>query len=81
MTFCAGRESRIASMMLAWLSSSVRITVVSSVRLGMHASFAFQHETYVSAASVPESSASARSSSRCGSKVPQMKRTEAVPAP
>ena len=45
MTFDAGRESRIASMRLAWLSSSVRITVVSSVRLGMHASFAFQHET------------------------------------
>ena len=43
-------------MRLAWLSASVRITVVSSVRLGMHASFAFQHETYVSAASVPERS-------------------------
>jgi hypothetical protein len=45
MTFDAGRESRIASMRLAWLSASVRMTVVSSVRLGMHASFAFQHET------------------------------------
>ena len=68
-------------MMLAWLSSSVRITVVSSVSVGITASFAFQHETYVSAASVPERSASARSSSRCGVNVPQMKRTEAVPAP
>ncbi len=81
MTFEAGRERRIASMRLAWLSSSVRITVVSSVRLGMQASFAFQQETYVSAASVPERSASARSRARCGSKVPQMKRTDAVPAP
>ena len=81
MTFPAGRESRIASMRLAWFSSSVRITVVSSVRLGIAASFAFQHETYVSAASVPERSASARSSARCGSNVPQMKRTDAVPAP
>ena len=68
-------------MMLAWFSSSVRITVVSSVSVGIAASFAFQHETYVSAASVPERSASARSSSWCGANVPQMKRTEAVPAP
>ena len=45
MTFCAGRESRIASMRLAWLSSSVRITVVSSVSVGITASFAFQHDT------------------------------------
>ena len=81
MTFFAGRERRIASMRLAWLSSSVRMTVESSVRLGIAASFAFQHETYVSAASVPDRSASARSSARCGSKVPQMNRTEAVPAP
>jgi hypothetical protein len=63
------------------LRASVRITVVSSVRLGMHASFAFQHDTYVRAASVPDRSASARSSARCGSNVPQMKRTDAVPAP
>ncbi len=81
MTFSAGRERRTASMMLAWFSSSVRITVSESVSDGMTASLAFQHETYESAASVPESSASLRSSSRCGSKVPQMKRTEAVPAP
>ncbi len=81
MTFDAGRESRTASMMLAWLSSSVKITVDASVSVGMTASFAFQQETYVSAASVPERSAKARSSSRCGSKVPQMKRTDAVPAP
>ena len=45
MTFAAGRESRTASMMLAWFSSSVRITVVSSVSEGIAASFAFQHET------------------------------------
>ena len=67
--------------MLAWLSASERMTVRSSVRLGITASFAFQHETYVSAASVPTSSASSCSSSRWGSKVPQMKRTDAVPAP
>ena len=33
----------------------------------------------MSDASVPTSSASSRSSSRCGSNVPQMKRTDAVP--
>ena len=64
MTFPAGRERRTASMMLAWFSSSVKITVDWSVSVGIAASFAFQHETYVSAASVPERSASARSSSR-----------------
>ena len=53
----------------------------SSVRLGIAASFAFQQETYVSEASVPEKSASSRSSSRWGSNVPQMNRTDAVPAP
>ena len=68
-------------MIDAWLSSSERITVFSSVSDGIAASFAFQHETYVSDASVPTSSASSRSSSRCGSNVPQMNRTEAVPAP
>ena len=31
--------------MLAWLSSSERITVRASVSVGMTASFAFQHET------------------------------------
>ena len=81
MTFDAGFESRTASMMLAWFSSSVKITVEGSVKVGITASFAFQHETYVSAASVADRSARARSSSWCGSKVPQMKRTEAVPAP
>ena len=44
-------------------------------------SFAFQHDTEVSEASVPTSSASASSSSRCTVKVPQMNRTEPVPAP
>ena len=68
-------------MIEAWLSASERMTVFSSVRLGIDASFAFQQETYVSDASVPEKSASSRSSSRCGSNVPQMKRTEPVPAP
>ena len=71
MTFCAGRERRTASMMSAWLSSSVRITVVSSVSVGMTASFAFQQDTYVSAASVAESSASFASSSGCASNVPR----------
>jgi len=68
-------------MMLAWFSSSVRITVASSVRVGITASFAFQQETYVRAASVPDNSASFFSSSWCGANVPQMNRTEAVPAP
>ena len=77
----AGFERRMASMIEAWLSASERMTVFSSVNEGMAASFAFQHDTYVSDASVPEKSASSRSSSRCGSNVPQMKRTDAVPAP
>ena len=47
----------------------------------MHASFAFQQETYVSAASVPERSASARSSARCGSNVPQMNLHRRSPGP
>ncbi len=80
-TLRAGFASRIASTMLAWFSSSEMRTVFSSVSEGITASFAFQHEAYVSAASVPTSSASSASSSRCGSNVPQMKRTEAVPAP
>ena len=77
----SGFASRTASMIDAWFSSSERITVRSSASVGIAASFAFQHETYVSAASVAESSARSRSSSRCGSNVPQMKRTDAVPAP
>jgi hypothetical protein len=40
-----GFASRTASMIDAWFSSSERITVRSSVSEGMHASFAFQHET------------------------------------
>ena len=71
----------MASTMLAWFSSSEIRTVLSSVKVGITASFAFQHDAYVSAASVPTRSASSGSSSRCGSNVPQMKRTEAVPAP
>ena len=35
-------------MIEAWLSSSERMTVFSSASVGMAASFAFQHETYVS---------------------------------
>ena len=71
----------MASMIEAWLSSSERMTVFSSASVGIAASFAFQHETYVSDASVPTRSASSRSSSWCTSNVPQMKRTEPVPAP
>ena len=50
-------------MIDAWLSSSERMTVLSSASVGMAASFAFQHETYVSDAPVPTRSASSRSSS------------------
>ena len=50
-------------MIEAWLSSSERMTVFSSASVGMAASFAFQHETYVSDAWVPTKSASSRSSS------------------
>src|SRR5579862_599475 len=67
-------------MIEAWLSASEMITVRSSASVGIAASFAFQQETYESAASVSDSSASSRSSSRCGANVPQMKRTDAVPA-
>jgi len=45
MTFRAGLESRIASMIDAWLSASERMTVLSSVSDGIDASFAFQQET------------------------------------
>ena len=41
-------------MIDAWLSSSERITVRSSASVGIAASFAFQQETYVSAASVAD---------------------------
>ena len=63
-TLRAGLARRMASTMLAWLSSSEIKTVFSSVNDGITASFAFQHEAYVSAASVPTSSASSASSSR-----------------
>ena len=43
--------------------------------------FALQHDTYVSEASVPKNSAMRSSSRRWMSNVPQMKRTDAVPAP
>ena len=45
------------------------------------ASLAFQQLTKLSEAPVPTSRAQAASSARCTVKVPQMKRTDAVPAP
>src|SRR2546430_16884644 len=50
-------------------------------RVATSPSFAFQQLTYVSDDSQPTNPASACSSSRWMVKVPQMKRTEPVPAP
>ncbi len=69
------------SMIEAWLSSSETIAEPSSQIVGKSPVFAFQHETYVSDASVPRNFAMRSSSVRCTSKVPQIKRTDAVPAP
>ena len=68
-------------MIEAWLSSS-EISVLPAVAIvGSNPSFAVQHETYVRAASKAKNDAIFSSSSRWISNVPQMKRTEDVPAP
>ena len=68
-------------MIDAWLSSSETIAEPSSQIVGKRPVLAFQHETYESAASVPRNFAMRSSSTRWISNVPQMKRTDAVPAP
>ena len=65
----------------AWLSWSEITQSCSPSRVGQSPSFAFQQLPYESDASVPTSSASPASSSRWTVNVPQMKRTEPVPAP
>ena len=72
---------RTPSMMLAWFSSSEMMTSSSPRKVAVSPVLAVQHETYVSAASVPMKEAIFSSSSRWTAKVPQMNRTEAVPAP
>ena len=72
---------RTESMMDAWLSASETTKSPSRAMVGVSASLAFQAETKESDASVPTKRASAVSRSRCRVKVPQIKRTEAVPAP
>ena len=87
MSLCLNRSrrafdaSRTPSMIEAWLSSSETIAEPSSQIVGKRPVFAFQQETYESAASVPKNSAMRSSRTRWMSNVPQMKRTEAVPAP
>ena len=77
----AGRASRMPSMIEAWLRRSENTAVRSSQSASSRAAFAFQQETKVSAASVRRNAARSRSSSTWGSNLPQMKRTDAVPAP
>ena len=69
------------SMIEAWLSRSENTAVRSSQSASSSAAFAFQQETNVSAASVPRNAARSPSKSTWGSNLPQMKRTDAVPAP
>ena len=68
-------------MMQAWLSSSEMMMSPGSHSVGKRASAAVHAETKVYADSVPMQRAMERSSVSWGVKVPQMKRTEAVPAP
>ena len=73
--------SRTLSMMQAWFSSSEMMMSPASQKVGKVASIAVQQETKQEAASTPRNLAIVRSSVVWGSKLPQMKRTEAVPAP
>ena len=68
-------------MMEAWLSWSLRMRSCSVRSVPGTASLAFQQLTKLSDAGVPTSRAQASSSSRWIVKVPQMKRTDPVPAP
>ena len=68
-------------MIEAWFSSSLMTVFPSVAIVGITPSFAVQHETYESEASNPNTAAIFASSSRWMSNVPQMKRTDAVPAP
>ena len=68
-------------MIEAWFNSSETIAEPSSQTVGNRPVFAFQQETYVSEASVPRNAAMRSSRVRWMSNVPQMNRTEAVPAP
>ena len=63
------------------MSSSETIAEPSSQIVAKSPVLAFQHETYESAASRAEELAMRSSSARWMSNVPQMKRTDAVPAP
>ncbi len=68
-------------MIEAWLRRSEKTPVRSSQSASSRAALAVQQETKVSADSVRRKAARSRSSSIWGSNFPQMKRTEAVPAP
>ena len=68
-------------MIEAWLSWSLMMMSFSPSSVPGTASLAFQQLTKLSEASVPTRRALAASSSRCTVKVPQMNRTDAVPAP
>ncbi len=68
-------------MIEAWLSWSLRMRSCSVRSVPGTASLAFQQLTKLSDAGVPTSRAHASSSSRWIVKVPQMKRTDPVPAP
>jgi hypothetical protein len=73
--------SRTPSMIEAWLSWSLMTMSSSPSSVAGTASLAFHALTKESAAGVPTSRAHAASRARCTVKVPQMNRTEAVPAP
>ena len=73
--------SRTPSMIEAWLSSSEMIAEPSPHTVANNPVLAFQHATYVSDACVPRNAAIRSSSVRWISNVPQIKRTDAVPAP
>ena len=68
-------------MIDAWFSSSEITTSPASHSVGNTASFAVHADTNVYAASNPKNRAMFSSITWCGENVPQMNRTEAVPAP
>ena len=68
-------------MIEAWLRRSEKIAVRWSPSASSSAALAVQQDTKVSAASVSRNAARSCSSAIWGANLPQMKRTDAVPAP
>ena len=74
-------QSRIPSMIEAWLSASEITASSSPSSASNRPPFASKHDEKRIVSSVPRKVESRCSSSRCSSCVPQMKRTDAIPYP